>query len=295
MKIRQQIVTAVAAMLLAAPMVKGEGGLDIKLLVFEGVRPMETVREPVVIASYLHPTVTANIPGLESLEEVEKQIKRIFNLVNVTLLTEADLQWSPPGNEPGEHFFRLNGHSYHIEVQPGTDWAWAKRLDFRILVNESVTDNPEKTKKVLSTSFSLSAGNIAVFGFETGDGRPYFLSVHISRISPAPRGKSPGPSDEFTKGAVLAVGDIVPPKLIKRVDPVYPQEAREAKIQGVVILGCRTNTQGEVEAVEVYRKVDPFLDKAAADAVLQWKYEPFIIDGRPRKVVFTVTVRFKLK
>ncbi len=93
---------------------------------------------------------------------------------------------------------------------------------------------------------------------------------------------------------VRAVGDVKPPKLIKKVEPIYPEAARKAGIQGVVILEATTDIYGKVVNAEILRSV-PELDQAAIDAVKQWAYEPKIIDGEPRGVVFTVTCAFKLK
>jgi len=92
---------------------------------------------------------------------------------------------------------------------------------------------------------------------------------------------------------VRAVGEIKPPKLIKKVEPVYPEIARQAQVEGVVILEATTDIYGRVKAVRVLRSI-PLLDQAAVDAVRQWVYEPMIIDGEPRGVIFTVTVSFKL-
>jgi len=284
---------------------RAETVLDIKLLVFEGARYSGPSREPVVTASYLRPTISANIPTDFDLEEVKKQIKRVFNLSDVSLLTEAELQWRSgaevrgdrifrlKGGEGQGHFFRLNGHEYYLAVRPGEDWR--EKREFRIDVTERTGGESGEKKNVLSSSFSLPGGNIAVFGFESEDGRPYFLSVHITRTSHPSEERSVRPRDDFIQDAVRAMGEIDPPRLIKRVDPVYPKEARKHMRQGTVILACRTGLNGAVEAVEVLRGGDPLLDQAAIDAVRQWKYEPFLFDGRPRKVAFTITVRFKLK
>jgi TonB family protein len=88
--------------------------------------------------------------------------------------------------------------------------------------------------------------------------------------------------------------DIKPPKLIKKVEPVYPAEAREAGIEGLVTLEAATDKYGRVESVKVLKSV-PGLDQAAIDAVRQWVYEPMVIDGQPHGVVFTVTCRFSLE
>jgi len=93
---------------------------------------------------------------------------------------------------------------------------------------------------------------------------------------------------------VRAVGDIKPPKLIKKVEPIYPEEAKKAKIQGTVILELTTDIYGRVKNAKVLESI-PELDQAAIDAVKQWVYEPALIDGKPKGVIFTVTVTFHLK
>ena len=93
---------------------------------------------------------------------------------------------------------------------------------------------------------------------------------------------------------VRAVGEIKPPRLVKRVDPTYPEIARQARVEGVVIIEATTDIYGRVQRVKVLRSI-PLLDQSAIDAVRQWVYEPMVINGRPRGVIFTVTVHFKLK
>jgi len=106
--------------------------------------------------------------------------------------------------------------------------------------------------------------------------------------------ESPQDLKKFEGDAVRAVGKIEPPKLVKSPDPVYPKEARQARVEGIVILEAKTDEGGNVVDARILRSI-PVLDQAAIDAVKQWKYEPLVIDGQPRKVIFTVTVRFMLK
>jgi protein TonB len=93
---------------------------------------------------------------------------------------------------------------------------------------------------------------------------------------------------------VRAIGEIKAPRLTKKVDPLYPEIARQARVEGVVIVEATTDIYGRVQNVKVLRSI-PLLDQSAIDAVRQWQYEPMIINGRPRGVIFTVTVRFQLK
>ncbi|MBM3305623.1 MAG: energy transducer TonB [Candidatus Aminicenantes bacterium] len=107
--------------------------------------------------------------------------------------------------------------------------------------------------------------------------------------------KSPDKAfEKFAAGAVKVEKDIKPPKLVKEVSPVYPEIARLSEVQGVVILSVKTGPDGKVQDVMVLRSI-PLLDQAAIDAVRQWVYEPFVIDGKPVTAVFTVTVNFQLK
>lgn len=99
---------------------------------------------------------------------------------------------------------------------------------------------------------------------------------------------------EPAEPVVRAMGDIKPPRLVRRVEPLYPEIARQARVEGVVILEATTDVYGRVTAVRVLRSL-PLLDAAAVEAVRQWVYEPLVVNGRPRGVTFTVTVRFVLK
>jgi len=94
--------------------------------------------------------------------------------------------------------------------------------------------------------------------------------------------------------AVRAKGDIKPPKLIKKVEPEYPDKAKKAEVEGVVILELTTDKEGIVQKIKTLRSI-PLLDKAAVDAAKQWIFEPLIFEGEPRSVIFTVTCSFKLK
>ena len=93
---------------------------------------------------------------------------------------------------------------------------------------------------------------------------------------------------------VRAAGEVRMPRLVKRVEPVYPEIARQARVQGTVILEATTDLYGRVVGVKILRSV-PLLEESAIDAVRQWEYEPMVVNGRPRGVVFTVTLRFELK
>jgi periplasmic protein TonB len=93
--------------------------------------------------------------------------------------------------------------------------------------------------------------------------------------------------------AVRVGGNIKEPKKLKNVAPEYPDIARQARVQGVVILECTISPQGKVTDVKVLRGI-PLLDQAAIDAVKQWVYTPTLLNGVPVPVIMTVTVNFRL-
>jgi len=88
-------------------------------------------------------------------------------------------------------------------------------------------------------------------------------------------------------------GEIKEPTKLKSVAPVYPEAAKQARVQGVVILECTISPRGDVVDVKVLRGI-PLLDQAAVDAVRQWVYTPTLLNGVPVPVIMTVTVNFKL-
>jgi TonB family protein len=94
---------------------------------------------------------------------------------------------------------------------------------------------------------------------------------------------------------VYRVGSgVTPPHLIKSPDPKYTKAAKEAKIQGRVVLWLIVNAQGMAERVRIQKSLDPGLDRSAAETVSRWKFAPATKDGQPVAVMINVEVNFKL-
>jgi protein TonB len=89
-------------------------------------------------------------------------------------------------------------------------------------------------------------------------------------------------------------GQLTAPELTFRVNPTYPEMAVHAKITGTVILEATVGGDGSVESVRVLRSVS-LLDKAAIEAVKQWRYSPLLINGIPTPFILSVTLQFSLK
>ncbi len=113
-------------------------------------------------------------------------------------------------------------------------------------------------------------------------------------VPPATGGVAGSIPQAGRKDDLLRVGGEIPePRKIGHVDAVYPDIAKQARVQGIVILECTIDTQGRVSDVRVLRGI-PLLDEAAIEAVRQWVYEPTRLNGVPVPVLMTVTVNFRL-
>jgi protein TonB len=93
--------------------------------------------------------------------------------------------------------------------------------------------------------------------------------------------------------AVRVGGAIRVPTKVKDVRPVYPPEARTARVQGVVIIEALIATDGLVAEARVLRSI-PLLDRAAMEAVSQWEFTPTLLNGQPTAVLMTMTVQFSV-
>lgn len=83
-------------------------------------------------------------------------------------------------------------------------------------------------------------------------------------------------------------------KLIRKVVPAYPAPARRNRISGTVILRVIISEQGKIRELQVESGPALLID-AAKDAVRQWEYQPWILDGKPIEMESMINVIFKLR
>jgi protein TonB len=84
-----------------------------------------------------------------------------------------------------------------------------------------------------------------------------------------------------------------PLKIVRMVRPQYPPEAKQAGIQGTVLLHVKVATDGTVKEI-VVKEGEPKLVEATVEAVRQWEYEPVQVDGKAVEASTDVTVNFTL-
>lgn len=82
--------------------------------------------------------------------------------------------------------------------------------------------------------------------------------------------------------------------LLRKTTPTYPPMAKIARVQGAVVLAAIIGKDGSIQNLHVVSTASPLLNQAAIDAVREWKYRPYILDGEPVEVDTTVTVNFVL-
>ena len=110
---------------------------------------------------------------------------------------------------------------------------------------------------------------------------------------PPPPPPPPPPPAELVDGQapVRVGGNIKPPTKTRDVKPVYPADALDARVTGVVIIEATIDTLGNVSTARVLRG-QPLLDQAALDAVKEWQFTPTMLNGVAVPVIMTVTVNF---
>jgi periplasmic protein TonB len=122
-------------------------------------------------------------------------------------------------------------------------------------------------------------------GVDGGIDLPGLPATSVVSI-PAP--PAPPPVEPVRPGGKVKV-----PEKTRHVPPVYPAIAQQARVEGIVILEATIDIDGRVRDVRVLRSVT-WLDQAAIDAVLQWRFTPTLLNGVPVPVIMTVTVNFRL-
>lgn len=114
------------------------------------------------------------------------------------------------------------------------------------------------------------------------------LLVALAERSPQPAAAFPADG----KPATISAG-VIQGNLIYKVDPVYPPIAKAAHVQGIVVLHAHISKTGTIEDLQVISGA-PMLTPSAIDAVRQWKYKPYTVNGDPTEVETTININFAL-
>jgi len=113
----------------------------------------------------------------------------------------------------------------------------------------------------------------------------------LSLLAPPPRPSAPPPAPP-TRPIPIS-GGVSQGLLIQQVRPVYPALAIAARVQGPVILNALISRGGTIENLRLVSG-HPMLAQAAIEAVRQWRYRPYLLNGEPVEVETQITVNFTL-
>ena len=103
----------------------------------------------------------------------------------------------------------------------------------------------------------------------------------------------PPPPKPRRRDPIKIGGNFMESKLMRKIEPAYPELAKRTRTQGNVILIVTVDEEGNVADIKVSGG-HPLLNDAAVNAVKQWKYSPTLLNGVPVPVITTVTVAFRL-
>jgi TonB family protein len=95
-------------------------------------------------------------------------------------------------------------------------------------------------------------------------------------------------------GKVLLGAGIVAGSLVKKVQPIYPLDAKRGRVSGTVVLGATIGRDGRIHDLRVLEAPWPSLVASAVWAVSQWQYKPYLLNGEPVEVDTTVNVIYTI-
>jgi len=198
-------------------------------------------------------------------------IKRIAFLLSLLLLAGAaygqahqKLQWASEAP---------------IKLPPG-----AKNLSGRVVLSVQISETGDVTDATYESGDEALAP-YAIAAVKQWKAKPYMMNgkaipVHVNL---------PLTIGTPANVPVLAEKDV---KKIKTSVPEYPAQANQANVRGAVMLKVLVGTDGKVKNSSVVQG-HPLLDQAAKDAVQQWEFQPYQVNGKPSEFETTVTVNFK--
>lgn len=102
-------------------------------------------------------------------------------------------------------------------------------------------------------------------------------------------------AEKREEGPLYITVGITRPEILHKVNPVYPKAALTANVQGTVIIEAIIDKRGNVTAQRIMKGLPMGLDRAAMDAIKQWRFKPAYRGSEPVEVYFTLTVNFTVQ
>jgi len=136
----------------------------------------------------------------------------------------------------------------------------------------------------------IGVGSQATFAMGQTQAVPPTDSTPAAPSTLAPPAVPPKP-----RGPIRISGGVLQVNRVSFVAPEYPADAKVAKLSGQVVLHVVISKTGSVERAQVVSSTNSIFDQAAMDAVQQWTYRPYRLNGDPIEVDSTVTINFQLR
>jgi TonB family protein len=149
---------------------------------------------------------------------------------------------------------------------------------FTLAVPRSATGQPAQ-------SFKVDVNRVAV-----AEASPEPAPMRVTVLTPpaVEPDQAPGSTDTAQVSANVMAGNI-----LTKVNPVYPEMAKAAKVQGAVVLHAIIAKDGTMKSLAVVSG-PPELVMSSMEAVRQWTYRPYLLNGEPTEVDTTITVNYSL-
>jgi protein TonB len=139
-----------------------------------------------------------------------------------------------------------------------------------------------------------SAGVVGVMGGVPGGAPGGVLGGIIGAVAAAAPPPPPPPvAKPVTPSRIRVGGNVQAANLVRKVTPVYPPLAKQARIQGTVRFTAIIGKDGTIQNLQLVSG-HPLLVAAAQAAVTQWVYKPTLLNGEPVEVVTQIDVNFTL-
>lgn len=121
------------------------------------------------------------------------------------------------------------------------------------------------------------------------------ITEHVMVVPENPTKSVPAETTSGKPSRLSIGGNVQAAKLITKAQPVYPESAKSAGVQGTVVLRAVIGMDGKPLSLRVMNsQVDPELARSAVEAVSQWRYTPMLLNGEAIEVDTTITVNFSL-
>ena len=255
-------------------MAAGDAGQDlITEVIFEVGRPQPD--QPVPAADLVPPGVVLLVESrggsvMERYVKIHQELRDAYRLASFDKGTKAMLSLAPGAAQKVAS--PIGGLEVSLKLLSGDD----AKATYEVRLEE-------RGKEPVVTRLAVKRGEWAIVGGRDGAEAPYFFML-IRPLTPAEE------EDEARWEGMTR------PKVLTSVQPKYPEEARAAREQDIIVLELEIRADGTVASATPMQGKVPTLVEAAKEAALQWTFDPARDkSGKPVAVRYTITLAFKLK